>query len=102
MGFVVQDLWLIVSQGPNFFEPTVITGLNSQMRLVHEEIFGPVAPIMSFSTEEEVVDAANMCDVGLASYIFTKDLSRAARVTETLQFGMVALNTGVISDAAAP
>ncbi|KAI8182960.1 Glutarate-semialdehyde dehydrogenase DavD [Colletotrichum sp. SAR 10_75] len=88
--------------GPNFFEPTVITNLKPNMRVLEEEIFGPVAPILSFETEEEVVDAANRCDVGLASYIFTNDLNRATRVSELLQFGMVALNTGVISDAAAP
>ncbi|KAF4872027.1 Glutarate-semialdehyde dehydrogenase DavD [Colletotrichum siamense] len=88
--------------GPNFFEPTVITNLKPNMRILEEEIFGPVAPILSFETEEEVVDAANRCDVGLASYIFTNDLNRATRVSELLQFGMVALNTGVISDAAAP
>ncbi|KAI8228844.1 Glutarate-semialdehyde dehydrogenase DavD [Colletotrichum sp. SAR 10_86] len=88
--------------GPNFFEPTVITNLKPNMRVLEEEIFGPVAPILSFETEEEVVDAANRCDVGLASYIFTNDLNRATRVSELLQFGMVALNTGVIFDAAAP
>ncbi|KAH8900145.1 succinic semialdehyde dehydrogenase [Thozetella sp. PMI_491] len=88
--------------GPNFVEPTILSNLPVGVRLPNEEIFGPVAPIWSFETEEEVVDNANRCDVGLASYIFTKDLNRAARVTETLQFGMVAVNTGVISDAAAP
>ena len=72
------------------------------MRLAKEEIFGPIAPIFMFDTEEEVVDAANRCDVGLASYVFTQDVNRATRVTETLQFGMVALNAGSISDAAAP
>lgn len=72
------------------------------MRLVTEEIFGPVAPIFAFDTEDEVLDAANRCDVGLASYIFTRDLSRAARFVETLQYGMVAVNTGVMSDCAAP
>ncbi|KAK2729277.1 succinate-semialdehyde dehydrogenase [Colletotrichum kahawae] len=88
--------------GPNFFEPTVRPKLELNMKILEEEIFGPVAPILSFETEEEVVDAANRCDVGLASYIFTNDLNRATRVSELLQFGMVALNTGVISDAAAP
>lgn len=72
------------------------------MRLVRDEIFGPLAPIFSFDNEDEVVDIANKCDVGLASYIFTQDLSRVARVTEQLHFGMVAVNTGVMSDAAAP
>lgn len=72
------------------------------MRLVSEEIFGPVAPIFQFETEDEVIVAANNCDVGLASYIFTQDINRAARFTETLQYGMVAVNTGIISDASAP
>jgi succinate-semialdehyde dehydrogenase/glutarate-semialdehyde dehydrogenase len=72
------------------------------MRLVKEEIFGPLAPVFKFKTEEEVVDISNDCEVGLAAYVFTQDVNRAARVTETLQFGMVGVNTGVISDAAAP
>ena len=72
------------------------------MRLVQEEIFGPIAPLLRFTKEEDAVDAANDCDVGLASYIYTQDISRAACVSETLHFGMVALNTGVMSDASAP
>ena len=72
------------------------------MAVAKEEIFGPVAPIFTFDTEEEVVAVSNACDVGLASYIFTKDVTRAYRVSELLQFGMVAINTGVISDAPAP
>lgn len=72
------------------------------MRLMQEEIFGPIAPIFSFDTESEVIDIANNCDVGLASYIFTQDVDRASRVTELLAFGMVAVNTGVMADAPAP
>jgi succinate-semialdehyde dehydrogenase/glutarate-semialdehyde dehydrogenase len=72
------------------------------MRVCKEEIFAPIAPVFTFQTEDEALSAANDCDVGLAAYIFTKDINRAARVTEQLQFGMVALNTGVISDAALP
>lgn len=72
------------------------------MRLVDEEIFGPVAPIFSFDREDDVVAAANNCKVGLASYIFSQDVSRISRITEQLKFGMVAVNTGVMSDAAAP
>ena len=89
-------------KGPNFFEPTIITNVNTNMRVVTEEIFGPVAPIFSFHTEDEVVAIANNCDVGLASYIFTRDVTRANRVSELLQFGMVAINAGVVSDAASP
>ncbi|RHZ60124.1 NAD-dependent succinate-semialdehyde dehydrogenase [Aspergillus thermomutatus] len=88
--------------GPNFFEPTILTNVSDDMRLMKEEIFGPVAPILAFDTEDDVVAAANKCDVGLASYIFTRDLNRAHRLSELLQFGMVAVNTGVISDAASP
>ncbi|KAH6874865.1 Aldehyde/histidinol dehydrogenase [Thelonectria olida] len=88
--------------GPNFYEPTILSNVNTDMRLVTEEIFGPVAPIFVFDTEDEVLEAANNCDVGLASYIFTQDINRAARFTETLQYGMVAVNTGVMSDCAAP
>lgn len=72
------------------------------MRLAKEEIFGPLAPVFSFKSEDEVVDAANNCEVGLAAYVYTQDVNRVVRVTETLQFGMVGVNTGVISDAGAP
>ncbi|PWY80867.1 succinic semialdehyde dehydrogenase [Aspergillus sclerotioniger CBS 115572] len=88
--------------GPNFFEPTIITNVTPDMRVVSEEIFGPVAPIFSFDTEDEVIAISNNCDVGLASYIFTRDVTRANRVSELLQFGMVAINAGVVSDAASP
>ena len=72
------------------------------MLVANEEIFGPVAPIFTFDTEDEVVTTSNACDLGLASYIFTQDVTRASRVSELLQFGMVAVNTGVISDSASP
>ncbi|KAG9499582.1 hypothetical protein J7337_008039 [Fusarium musae] len=89
-------------QGSNFFAPTILSNVNTSMRVVDEEIFGPVAPVFSFDEEEAIVQVANKCDVGLASYIFTQDLNRATRITEQLQFGMVAVNSGVVSDAAAP
>lgn len=72
------------------------------MRLVKEEIFGPLAPVFSFDSEESIIDISNKCEVGLASYIFTQDINRATRMTELLQFGMVAVNSGAVSDAAAP
>jgi succinate-semialdehyde dehydrogenase / glutarate-semialdehyde dehydrogenase len=72
------------------------------MRLANEEIFGPVASIFPFTTEEEVVNSANNSDVGLASYVFTQNISRATRISELLQAGMVALNTGVVSDWGTP
>ncbi|KAI1017936.1 hypothetical protein LB504_003915 [Fusarium proliferatum] len=89
-------------QGSNFFAPTVLSNVKTSMRVVDEEIFGPVAPVFSFDEEEAIIQVANKCDVGLASYIFTQDLNRATRITEQLQFGMVAVNSGVVSDAAAP
>ncbi|CVK91859.1 probable UGA2-succinate semialdehyde dehydrogenase [Fusarium proliferatum] len=89
-------------QGSNFFAPTILSNVKTSMRVVDEEIFGPVAPVFSFDEEEAIIQVANKCDVGLASYIFTQDLNRATRITEQLQFGMVAVNSGVVSDAAAP
>jgi succinate-semialdehyde dehydrogenase/glutarate-semialdehyde dehydrogenase len=90
------------SLGKNFFELTILSDVNDTMEVMSEETFGPLAALAKFDTEEEVIRRANKCDVGLASYIITTDLARAHRVSESLQFGMVALNTGVISDAAAP
>lgn len=72
------------------------------MKLAHEETFGPVAAIFKFSHDAEVVKAANDTTVGLASYLMTKDANRARQIAESLQAGMVAVNTGVIADQAAP
>ncbi len=88
--------------GPNFFEPTVITGMKMDMQLASEETFGPVAGLFPFSTEKEVVDMANTADVGLAGYFYSKDVQRVYRVAEALEVGMVGVNTGLISDPAAP
>ncbi|KAK2599677.1 hypothetical protein N8I77_011411 [Diaporthe amygdali] len=88
--------------GAAFYAPTILTDVRKDMRLFEEEIFGPVAPLFRFVREEEAVNAANDADVGLGSYIYTQDINRAARVTETLHYGMVALNTGVMADASAP
>ena len=85
-----------------FYEPTVITGVRKDARMMHEEIFGPVAPIASFSTEQEAIDLANDTQYGLASYVFTNDLSRVIRVSEALEYGMIGINQGVISNPAAP
>jgi len=97
-----EDRLINVPAGPNFFEPTILSNVSSDSRVCKEEIFGPVAPVSVFHTEEAVLSMANDCDVGLAAYIFTQDVNRATRVTEQLHFGMVALNTGIISDAALP
>jgi len=86
-----------------YFSPArVITGVSPTSRLVTEEIFGPVAPIVAFSSEQQLLDWANASDYGLAGYIFTKDLDRAVRVSEKLEVGMVGVNRGVLSNPAAP
>lgn len=88
--------------GANFFEPTVITGMTMDMQLASEETFGPIAGLFPFETEKEVVDMANSAEVGLAGYFFSKDLQRVYRIAEALEVGMVGVNTGLISDVAAP
>ncbi|KAI8626782.1 Aldehyde/histidinol dehydrogenase [Xylariaceae sp. FL1651] len=88
--------------GSNFYQPTVITGMTKDMAIASEETFGPVAGLFSFDTEQEVVDLANAAEVGLAGYFFSRDLERITRVAEALEVGMVGVNTGLISDAAAP
>jgi succinate-semialdehyde dehydrogenase / glutarate-semialdehyde dehydrogenase len=89
--------------GPGyFFEPTVLTDVSREARLNVEEIFGPVAPVRGFATEEEAVTAANDTEYGLVAYLFTKDLDRALRVCERLETGMIGLNQGMVSNPAAP
>lgn len=88
--------------GDNFFQPTVIRDMTSDMALAHEETFGPVAGLFPFDTEAEVVKLANDADVGLAGYFFSRDIQRVYRVAEALEVGMVGVNTGLISDPAAP
>jgi succinate-semialdehyde dehydrogenase/glutarate-semialdehyde dehydrogenase len=85
-----------------FFEPTVLTDVPEQARLLDEEIFGPVAPIASFSSDEQAIDAANRTEYGLVAYVYTRDLQRAFHVCERIETGMVGLNQGVVSNAAAP
>ena len=90
-------------EGPGYFyRPTVLTGVPTDSRVLAEEIFGPVAPIVAFHSEEEAIAAANNTEYGLMSYVFTQDLNRAIRVAEALDSGMVGLNQGVASNAAAP
>jgi len=89
--------------GPGFFYPaTVLTDVPRDARILKEEVFGPVAPIVGFDTEEEGVAAANDTEYGLAAYIYTQSLDRALRVAEAVEAGMVGINRGVISDPAAP
>ncbi|PKS08623.1 hypothetical protein jhhlp_005010 [Lomentospora prolificans] len=90
------------SLGENFFELTILGDVTDSMKVMNEETFGPLAALTKFKTEDEVVARANSVDVGLAAYVMTSDLGRYYRVTERLEFGMVAINTGVISDSAAP
>jgi succinate-semialdehyde dehydrogenase/glutarate-semialdehyde dehydrogenase len=88
--------------GGTFFQPTVLTGVTTAMRVSKEETFGPVAPLFRFETEEEAIRMANDTEFGLASYFYTRDLARAWRVSEKLEYGMVGLNTGLISTEIAP
>ena len=85
-----------------FYKPTVLTGVPGDAEMRHEEIFGPVAPIVSFDAEEEAVNAANDTEYGLVAYLFTRDLDRAIRVSERLETGMIGLNQGIVSNPAAP
>ena len=86
----------------HFFEPTVVTDVPPTARVMREEIFGPVAPIATFRTEAEAIRRANDTEYGLVAYVFTTDLGRTIRVSEALEFGMVGVNQGVVSNPAAP
>ncbi|MDH1531829.1 NAD-dependent succinate-semialdehyde dehydrogenase [Acinetobacter johnsonii] len=90
------------SLGGNFFEPTIITQANDSMLCFKDETFAPLAPIFKFSTDQEVIERANNTEFGLASYIFTESLKRSVKVSEALEYGMVGINTGLISTAEAP
>ena len=88
--------------GGCFYQPTVLTGVNSGMAVFRNEIFGPVAPVVRFSTEEEVIAMANDTEFGLASYFYTRDIGRVWRVAEALEYGIVGINEGIISNEMAP
>ena len=85
-----------------FYEPTVLGGVTPDARLLKEEIFGPVAPVIGFDSEEDAIAAANDTEYGLVAYVYTRDLKRALRVIEGLETGMVGLNQGMVSNAGAP
>jgi succinate-semialdehyde dehydrogenase/glutarate-semialdehyde dehydrogenase len=85
-----------------FYAPTLLTGVTADALLMREEIFGPVAPVATFATEAEAVARANDTEYGLVAYVFTRDLSRTLRVSEALEFGMVGINQGIVSNPAAP
>ena len=88
--------------GGFFYQPTVVTGVTAEMAFATEEIFGPVAPVFKFSTEEEVIELANATEFGLASYFYARDLGRVFRVAEELEYGMVCVNDGILSTEVAP
>jgi succinate-semialdehyde dehydrogenase/glutarate-semialdehyde dehydrogenase len=88
--------------GGTFFEPTIVTEANPAMMMAREETFGPVAPLFRFETEAQAIHMANDTEFGLAAYFYTRDLARAWRVAEALEYGMVGLNTGLISTEVAP
>lgn len=88
--------------GGTFFEPTIITHVTPDMAVAREETFGPVAPVFSFKDEKQAIRMANDTEFGLASYFFTRDLARSFRVAERLEYGIVGLNTGIISTEVAP
>lgn len=88
--------------GGTFFQPTVVTGVQPDMKVANEETFGPLAPLFKFDTEEEVIQRANDTIFGLASYFYARDIGRITRVQEQLEYGMVGVNTGLISTEVAP
>jgi succinate-semialdehyde dehydrogenase/glutarate-semialdehyde dehydrogenase len=88
--------------GGCFYQPTILTEVTSEMPVFRNEIFGPVAPVVRFSTEEEVIAMANDTEFGLASYFYTRDIGRVWRVAEALEFGIVGINEGIISNEMAP
>lgn len=90
------------SLGHGFFEPTVIIGVTSKMMVAKEETFGPVAPIFKFSSDDEVIDMANDTEFGLAAYFYSRNVSRIWKVAEALEYGIVGINTGLISTETAP
>jgi succinate-semialdehyde dehydrogenase/glutarate-semialdehyde dehydrogenase len=88
--------------GGSFFEPTILTEVTPKMLVAREETFGPVAPLFKFATEAEAIGMANDTEFGLAAYIYTQDLARSWRVSEAVEYGIVGLNTGIISTEVAP
>ncbi|MFZ2293527.1 MAG: aldehyde dehydrogenase family protein, partial [Polaromonas sp.] len=88
--------------GRTFYEPTILADITTDMRMAREEIFGPVAPLFRFNTEAEAIQMANDTEFGLAAYFYSRDVGRVWRVSGALQYGMVGINSGVISTAVAP
>ena len=88
--------------GKNFFEPTIVTGVTPDMKIFHEETFGPVAPLFKFKDEAEAIKLANDTEFGLAAYFYSRDVGRVFRVAEALEFGIIGINEGIISTEVAP
>jgi succinate-semialdehyde dehydrogenase/glutarate-semialdehyde dehydrogenase len=88
--------------GGTFFQPTVLANVTRDMLVAREETFGPVAPVFRFETEAEAIELANATEFGLASYFYSRDIGRIFRVGEALEYGMVGVNTGLISTAEVP
>ena len=85
-----------------FFEPTVLTDVPADAPILREEIFGPVAPIVTFATEQEAIELANATPFGLTAFAYTRDLGRTLRLADELETGMIGVNTGLVSDPSAP
>jgi succinate-semialdehyde dehydrogenase/glutarate-semialdehyde dehydrogenase len=90
------------AKGSTFFEPTVLADVKTNMKVTHEETFGPVAPLFRFKTEQELIKLANDTEYGLASYFYSRDIGRIWRVAEALEYGIVGINVGIISNEVAP
>jgi len=88
--------------GGSFFEPTILTDVTPKMLVAREETFGPVAPLFKFESEAQAIAMANDTEFGLAAYLYTRDLARSWRVSEAIEYGIVGLNTGIISTEVAP
>jgi succinate-semialdehyde dehydrogenase/glutarate-semialdehyde dehydrogenase len=85
-----------------FYPPTVLADVPAEAAILAEEIFGPVAPVVTFSSDDQAVQLANRTEYGLVAYVYSRDLARGLRIAEALECGMVGLNRGVVSDPAAP
>jgi succinate-semialdehyde dehydrogenase/glutarate-semialdehyde dehydrogenase len=90
------------SESGSFYPPTVLVDVPRESRILHEEVFGPVAPIIRFDDEDDAIAAANASEFGLVAYLYTRDLARGLRLSAQLEAGMIALNRGLVSDPSAP
>jgi len=102
LGATVKTGGQAAPAGGLFFEPTVLVDVTREMKVSREETFGPVAPLIRFHDEADVIDMANNTEFGLASYFYARDVGKIFRVAEALEYGIVGINTGIISAEAAP